>query len=204
MRLRIAHRAEDYGNLPEQQAVFCYAAVRGAGRQPRLRPLPRPPDREQSSKARKSQSSSKLSIIWLMSRLAIVLCLTASMCLPQSPSTDPLLAWLDRIAQHQLDDRERAIAAIRTQADANQRKATVRARLTELIGGLPMYNGPLHARVTGRLQCDTHTIEKVIFESLPGFYITANLYRPNTAGRYPAVLMPAGHTQEGKPEAQIV
>jgi cephalosporin-C deacetylase-like acetyl esterase len=139
-----------------------------------------------------------------MSRLAIVVCLTAPMCLAQPPSTDPLLAWLDRIAQHQLDDRERAIAAIRTPADADQRKAKVRAMLTQLIGGLPAYNGPLHARVTGRLQSETHTIEKVIFESLPGFYITANLYRPNAGGRYPAVLVPAGHTQEGKPEAQIV
>src|SRR3954451_3304286 len=140
----------------------------------------------------------------LMSRLAAALCLTASVCLPQSPSTDPLLAWLDRIAQQQLADRERAIAAIRTRADADRRQAMVRAKVTELIGGLPTYNGPLHARVTGRLQSDTHTIEKVIFESLPSFYITANLYRPNTPGRSPAVRVPSGHTQEGKPETQIV
>src|SRR6266568_1414486 len=139
-----------------------------------------------------------------MSRLATALCLTASVCLPQSPSTDPFLAWLDRIAQRQLDDRERAIAAIRTQADADRRKAMVRAKLTELIGGLPTYSGPLNPRVTGRLQSDTHTIEKVIFESLPGFYITGNLYRPNMPGRYPAILVPSGHTQEGKPETQIV
>ena len=85
-----------------------------------------------------------------MSRLATALCLTASVCLAQSPSTDPLLAWLDRIAQQQLDDRERAIAAIRTQADADRRKAMVRAKLTELIGGLPTYSGPLNPRVTGR------------------------------------------------------
>src|SRR5207344_3110951 len=70
---------------------------------------------------------------WLMSRLATALCLTAAVCLPQSPSTDPFLAWLDRIAQQQLDDRERAIAGIRTQADADRRKAMVRAKLTELI-----------------------------------------------------------------------
>src|SRR6476646_6057069 len=139
-----------------------------------------------------------------MFRIATVFCLTALVCLPQSPPTDPLLAWLDRIAQQQLDDRQRAIAGIRTRADAGRRKAMVRAKLTELIGGLPTYNGPLHARVTGRLESDTHTIEKIMFESRPGFYITATLYRPNRAGRYPAVLVPSGHTQEGKPETQIV
>src|SRR5258706_15500389 len=106
-----------------------------------------------------------------MSRPLTALCLPASVCFPQSPSTDPFLAWLDRIAQQQLDDRERAVAAIRTRTDADRRKAMVRAKLTELIGGLPTYRGPLHSRVTGRLQSDTHTIEKILFESLPGFYI---------------------------------
>jgi cephalosporin-C deacetylase-like acetyl esterase len=138
-----------------------------------------------------------------MFRLATALCVTASVCLPQSSSPDPFLAWLDRIAQQQLDERERAVAAIRTQADAERRTAMVRAKLTELIGGLPTYSGPLNPRVTGRIQSDTHTIEKVIFESLPGFYITGNLYKPNKPGRYPAVLAPSGHTQEGKPETQI-
>src|SRR5215471_1075210 len=138
-----------------------------------------------------------------MSRLATVLCLTASVCLPQSPSIDPLLAWLDRIAQQQLDDREHAIAAIRTRAEADRRTAMVRAKLTELIGGLPAYNGPLNPRVTGRLQSDTHTIENVIFESLPGFYITANLYRPNIPGPYPAVIEPSAHPQQVKPETQL-
>src|SRR5262249_10462056 len=49
-----------------------------------------------------------------------------------------------------------------------------------------------------------YTIEKIIFESLPGFYITGNLYRPSEKGRYPAVLVPSGHTQEGKPEPQAL
>jgi dienelactone hydrolase len=139
-----------------------------------------------------------------MSRLLAALLLTALVCLAESPSTDPFLTWLDRIAQQQLDSRERAIAAIRTPADADRRKAMVRAKLIELTGGLPDYRGPLNARVTGTLHSATHTIEKVIFESLPGFYIAANLYRPNAPGRYPAVLVPSGHTQEGKPETQVI
>jgi cephalosporin-C deacetylase-like acetyl esterase len=39
---------------------------------------------------------------------------------------------------------------------------------------------------------------------LPGIYITANVYRPNQASLYPGVLIPAGHTQEGKPEQQVL
>src|SRR4030095_1005928 len=62
----------------------------------------------------------------------------------------------------------------------------------------------LNPRYTCRMKSDTHTIEKVIFESLPGFSTPGTLYRPNLPGRYPAVLVPSGHTQEGKPETQIV
>ena len=120
----------------------------------------------------------------------------------QQSARDPLVAWMDRIAQEQLDRRDTAIAAIHTVAEAEQRKQAVRAKFLEIIGGLPDYNGPLNPRVTGRIQAEGYTIEKVILESLPGFYVTANLYRPNQAGRYPGVLVQAGHTQEGKPEGQ--
>jgi dienelactone hydrolase len=116
---------------------------------------------------------------------------------------DALLLWMDHIAQQQLDQRDHEMAAIHTRADADARKQAVRAKLLEILGGLPTYNGPLHARVTGQLRNDRYTVEKVLFESQPGFYVTANVYRPNAPGRHPAVLFQAGHTQEGKPEPQI-
>jgi len=111
---------------------------------------------------------------------------------------------MDETAQQELQERAAAIDQIHTVADAERRKQTVRQKLLELLGGLPDYKGPLNARVTGRLQNDSYTIEKVIYESLPGLYVTANLYRPTRAGRYPAVLLQAGHTQEGKPEDQRI
>jgi len=120
----------------------------------------------------------------------------------QQTKPDPFLQWMDRIAQEQLDRREKAIARIRTVADAEQRKKLVREKLMRILGGLPDYNGPLRPRITGRVKNDSYTIEKVIFESLPGFFVTANLYRPNRPGRYPGILLQAGHTQEGKPEPQ--
>ena len=109
---------------------------------------------------------------------------------------------MDQIAQQQLQRRESAIAEIHNVADAERRKQWVRQTLLSVIGGLPDYSGPLNPRITGRLQSENYVIEKVIFESLPGFYVTANLYRPSQPGRYPGVLLQAGHTQEGKPEGQ--
>jgi cephalosporin-C deacetylase-like acetyl esterase len=120
----------------------------------------------------------------------------------QQPTQDPVLRWMDQIAQQQLQRREEAIARIQTVAGAESRKQSVRATLLSLIGGLPDYGGPLNPRTTGSIQGENYTIEKVIFESLPSFYVTANLYRPNGAGHYPGVLLQAGHTQEGKPEGQ--
>jgi dienelactone hydrolase len=107
---------------------------------------------------------------------------------------------MDGIAQQQLAQRESMIDSIRSAADADRRRQWVRAKLLEIIGGLPDYHGPLNARVTGRLRNDSYTLEKVIFESLPHYFVTANLYRPNQPGRYPAVLMSAGHTTLGKTE----
>ena len=43
----------------------------------------------------------------------------------QAPTRDALLLWMDRIAQQQLDGREKAIAAIHTLAEAEQRKLWV-------------------------------------------------------------------------------
>jgi hypothetical protein len=113
----------------------------------------------------------------------------------QTTAQDAFLRWMDRIAQQELDAREKAIDAIHTVADAERRKIWVHARILEALGGLPSYNGPLHAKVTGSIQADGYVIEKVM---------TANLYRPTRPGRYPAVLLQSGHTQEGKSEPQLL
>jgi len=128
--------------------------------------------------------------------------LIAPLLYAQQGKPDPFLQWMDQIAQQQLERREKAIAEIHTVAGAQRRKHVVREKLMELLGGLPDYNGPLNPRITGRIQNESYTIEKVIFESLPGYFVTANLYRPNQSGRYPGILLQSGHTQEGKPEPQ--
>lgn len=137
----------------------------------------------------------------IVSALCAALIAYSVLCAQERPQS-PLLRWMNHIAQQELQQREKAISQIHTVAQAEQRKQWVRKKLIDLLGGLPDYNGPLDARVTGRLRNRSYTIEKVIYQSLPGFYVTADLYRPNRPGRYPTVLLQAGHTQEGKPEDQ--
>ena len=143
----------------------------------------------------------------MKSRIAGLVCtafVSLSPLSAQELTQDPLLRWMDQIAQQQLDGRDRGITEIHTITDAESRKRLVHEKLFEILGGLPDYNGPLNVRITGRVQSENYVIEKVIFESAPGFFVTANLYRPNRPGRFPAVLLQSGHTQEGKPEPQRV
>ena len=134
-------------------------------------------------------------------RLAVFV-LPVSAAVFAQPQPSPLLRSMNETAQAQLTRREAAIAAIHTRVQAQARQRDVRAKILELIGGLPSYRGPLHARVTGRLTNPVYSMEKVIFESLPHYYVTANLYLPAAggAGKHPAVLLSAGHSQEGKTE----
>ncbi|MGA2599651.1 MAG: hypothetical protein ABSH09_21980, partial [Bryobacteraceae bacterium] len=54
-----------------------------------------------------------------------------------------LLRWMDDIAQKQLAKRVETVAKIQTKEDAVKRQAFVRAKVLELIGGIPDYSGPL-------------------------------------------------------------
>lgn len=76
--------------------------------------------------------------------------------------------------------------------------AEFRKRFIEGLGGLPERT-PLNARVVGSLSRDGYRIEKIIFQSQPGLYVTANLYLPATGnGPFPAILFPLGHETGGK------
>jgi hypothetical protein len=134
-------------------------------------------------------------------RWALVLTGVAALA---QPANDRLVKWLDNTAQAQLAERTRSIAAIRTPQHAEARRKQVRAKLVDLIGGLPSERAPLNGRVTWTKDRGRYWIEGVTYESLPGYIVTANLYRPKAQGRFPAVLFPIGHWEIGKPAAQRI
>ncbi len=58
----------------------------------------------------------------------------------------------------------------------------------------------LNPHIFDRYEGDGFTVEKVYFESEPGFYVTGNLYKPTKPGKYPGVLCPHGHWSKGRLE----
>ncbi len=97
----------------------------------------------------------------------------------------------------------------RWQADYENRKTPeqiaayqkrLREKFLEAIGPFPERT-PLNARVTGVINRKGYRVEKVIFESMPGFYVTAACFLPDPALHkppQPGVIVPCGHSQNGK------
>ncbi|MBE7559299.1 acetylxylan esterase [bacterium] len=70
-------------------------------------------------------------------------------------------------------------------------------------GGRMPERTPLHARVTGTLSGEGYHVEKVMFESRPGFWVVGNLYLPDGEGPFPAMVNPIGHWGAGKAVMQV-
>ena len=81
-----------------------------------------------------------------------------------------------------------------------ERKEQVRRQLLVANGLWPLpTRTPLNAVVHGLVQRHDYTVEKVFFESYPGFYVTGNLYRPvNAKKKMPGMLCPHGHWRDAR------
>jgi cephalosporin-C deacetylase-like acetyl esterase len=109
-----------------------------------------------------------------------------------------LIRSLDSAAAGFTATRAAGIASIRTRGEAEARQATVRKQILSLIGTLPERT-PLNARILGSTKTENFRIEKVLFDSQPGFPVTALLYLPApSSGKHPAILMTPGHSPAGK------
>jgi len=80
------------------------------------------------------------------------------------------------------------------------RRDFVRRQLLVSQGLWPMpTKTPLNAVIHGKIDQGDYTVEKVYFESAPGFFVTGNLYRPkNVTGKVPAVIFPHGHWTDAR------
>lgn len=84
------------------------------------------------------------------------------------------------------------------------RKQALREQILLSAGLAPMpAKTPLNAQIFGRLDRDGYSIEKVLIETLPGYYLGGNLYRPESSnGKHPGILIAHGHWEYGRLENQ--
>jgi len=113
-----------------------------------------------------------------------------------SDAANSLYHRLCQQAFHYLDLREAAISRIQNQKDWQGYQETTRGVMEEAIGPFPQKTD-LKPQITGRYPKEGYTIEKVIFQSQPNFYVTACLFLPNTKGKHPAIVYCSGHSIEG-------
>lgn len=87
-----------------------------------------------------------------------------------------------------------------TKDDWNRRADYVRRQILVSQGLWPMpTKTPLNAVIHGKIDRGDYTVEKVYFQSMPGLYVTGNLYRPTkTTGKVPAVMFAHGHWKDAR------
>ena len=81
------------------------------------------------------------------------------------------------------------------------RSKRVREDFIKAVGGFPEERCPLNAKTVATVKRDGYIVEKVYFESWPNVHVTANLFIPDDPkykAPYPAVLLPCGHSNNGK------
>lgn len=94
--------------------------------------------------------------------------------------------------------RDERIRRITDRASAEEYVREVKVKLADCFGSFPERT-PLNPRVTGELKTDKLLIDKVLFESRPGLWVTGLFYRlRDVSDKRPGVLMVCGHSDEAK------
>ncbi len=91
--------------------------------------------------------------------------------------------------------QDQCLSDIKTLDDWKAKRPIYRQQLLEMLGLDPLpAKSPLHATTTGTVEHEQFTVENLHFQSLPGLYVTANLYLPKGLGKpAPAILYVCGH-----------
>ncbi|HWA99773.1 MAG TPA: hypothetical protein VG713_14820 [Pirellulales bacterium] len=114
-----------------------------------------------------------------------------------TPKVELLHRWLLDLANDALDQRTKRYETLKTPEQLADYQREMKKFFVEQLGGFPERT-PLKAQVIGKLARDGYTVEKIIYESLPKHFVTALLYLPESQAPFPAVIVPCGHSTNGK------
>ncbi|MDZ4686955.1 MAG: prolyl oligopeptidase family serine peptidase, partial [Planctomycetaceae bacterium] len=113
----------------------------------------------------------------------------------------------DEAIQHWLADEARRLDAqfaddVASHAHFESQRPAWRAEYLEMLGLSPLpERTPLEATITQKIEQPDYTVECLHYQSRPGLYVTANLYRPKTVPdgtKLPGILYVCGHSHRGR------
>ncbi|MBN2316534.1 MAG: acetylxylan esterase [Sedimentisphaerales bacterium] len=116
-----------------------------------------------------------------------------------SPS-DMMKQYLLGLADNQFEHWKQQYEQRTTPEQINEYQNRLREKFKQVLGGFPERT-PLNPKITGIISRNGYTVEKVIFESQPKHYVTGILFLPDASKHkppYPGVLVPCGHSSNGK------
>ncbi|MGE3410114.1 MAG: alpha/beta hydrolase family protein, partial [Pirellulales bacterium] len=133
-------------------------------------------------------------LLYLLSLLAVV-------GLAEEPRSEyPFLKFVHQQAE---ELRKEHTAAPESKEAWEAARAEIRRQLLSAWGGFPSEPCPLDVQKLGDLDRDGYRIEKLMFQTRPGIWMTAHAYVPKGEGKFPAVLNVHGHWREAKQSPQV-
>jgi Acetyl xylan esterase (AXE1) len=127
--------------------------------------------------------------------------LASATAIAAQPGTSPVDVHRQILELAALQEQERRarFAAVKNKGDLEVLSSSLRQAFLMLLGELPERHGVPPVQKTGTIEADDYVIEKLVFESLPGYFVSALLYKPRKITTpAPGVLSPCGHATTGK------
>lgn len=117
---------------------------------------------------------------------------------PDTPANRMLASYFER--QVREIEQTGSLAAIHTADEWRSKEAENRKQLAGMLGLDPMpARTPLNPIINGKIEADGYVVEKLQFQSMPGLYVTGNLYRPAKVEKpLPTILYVCGHANMEK------
>ncbi len=115
------------------------------------------------------------------------------------PAVPDLHEHLLELAARQEAQRRARFAAVSSRDDLEALQTSLRQSFLGLLGGFPEKSVSPPVRIIGTIEAEDYAIEKLVYESFPGYFVSALLYRPKQiVSPRPGVLSPCGHSTTGK------
>lgn len=118
---------------------------------------------------------------------------------PPKASTTPdmVTTYLNNLAVEALQRRRATYKALKTPEQIADYQKRLREFFVRQLDGFPAKTS-INAQTTGKEAASDYRLEKVMFESRPNHHVTAILYLPMSEPPYPGVIIPCGHSDNGK------